>query len=104
MVGQFGSGTLVQNGGLVTIDSLTIGSGMASSAVVCCSNTVMSNVGVGQITISNGVLRTQRLLVGASSQAFPRVSNDRAITSSRLSVSKSQAAIALPRRSTAAWR
>ena len=68
LVGQFGNGLLVQNGGSVNVDRLTIGSGSASNAVVCCTNIIVYNYGVGQTTISNGVLLTRMLLVGASSQ------------------------------------
>ena len=93
VVGQFGNGTLVQNGGSVTVDSLAIGSGMSSSAVVCCTNIIVFNVGVGQTTISNGLLLTRRLLVGASSQGTFAIVGGTASSSSNVTVGVSSNAV-----------
>jgi T5SS/PEP-CTERM-associated repeat protein len=86
VVGQFGNAFLVQNGGLVNVDSLAMGAGMTSNAVVCCTNIIVSNVGVGQTTISNGVLLTRNLLVAVSSQGSFTLAGGTASVSSNITI------------------
>jgi hypothetical protein len=67
-IGQLGSGFFVLDGGLVQVNQLTIASGIASNGLLCCTNLVLFGLGVGQVTISNGVLLVEAVKVGASSQ------------------------------------
>jgi T5SS/PEP-CTERM-associated repeat protein len=83
MVGQFGTGSLVQNGGSVFVDRLTIGSGIFSNMLVGYTNFVVYT-GVGLTTISNGELYSRQLLVGASSQGSLAIAGGTAFVSSNL--------------------
>jgi hypothetical protein len=94
LVGQFGNGLLVQNGGSVNVDLLAIGSGGASNVPGCCSNFFVLYSGVGQATISNGVLLARALAVGASSQGTLAIAGGTTSVSSNVTAGVSSNSLA----------
>ena len=68
-IGRWGSGSLLQGGGSLTMDRLTIGCAVSNVIIGIPffpkTNAVFgSSPGVGQVTLSNGVLRARTLEVG----------------------------------------
>jgi hypothetical protein len=94
VVGCWGTGSLIQNGGSLMLNQLAIGSGNATGFVVCCYSTnVMGGVGVGQTTLSNGSLSAQTVVIGSGlgSQGTLMVNGGVAFISSNITVGISNA-------------
>ena len=94
VLGCWGTGSLIQNGGSLVLNQLAMGSGNATSSVVCCYSTnVIGGVGVGQTTLTNGSLFAQTVVIGSGlgSQGTLMVSGGAAFISSNITVGISNA-------------
>ncbi len=63
-IGQYGQGSLVQNGGLLQVDQLIIGAVNTSNIVASTTNVYVVAGGVGQVVLSNGQFLAQTVAVG----------------------------------------
>ncbi|HVM61961.1 MAG TPA: hypothetical protein VMV72_13955 [Verrucomicrobiae bacterium] len=63
VVGQSGVGTLAQNGGVLQVDQLAIASGSGSN-LSTYPYTLFSCPGIGQVSVSNGLLQAGSILAG----------------------------------------
>lgn len=93
-LGPLGNGSLVQNGGLVQVDQITIASGIASNILSSGPRTnIYVTVGLGQATISNGTLLAQSASVGVGSPGTLTIAGGMVSLSSNLSVGLASNAI-----------
>ena len=68
VVGQQGSGSLSQGGGVIIVDRLTVGGG-GSNVVFGISTNVITGAGLGQTILSGGLFTTRTLEIGLGAKS-----------------------------------